>query len=162
MPLFRNETYKIRTSVTTFNSGPLILTGTPILLIFGYFVRRLAYAFRSVSASIGQVDPQLEEASTIAGASWWRTLRTVTLPLIAPGMLAGAILVFATLISELSVTIMLFSGTTKTVSIAIYEYLTSHRIAPASAMGSVVILITLVLVFAASKLLGKSMADLFR
>ncbi len=148
--------------LTTFNSGPLILTGTPILLIFGYFVRRLAYAFRSVSASIGQVDPQLEEASTIAGASWWRTLRRVTLPLIAPGMLAGAILVFATLISELSVTIMLFSGTTKTVSIAIYEYLTSHRIAPASAMGSVVILITLVLVFAASKLLGKSMADLFR
>lgn len=148
--------------LTTFNSGPLVLTGTPILLIFGYFVRRLAYAFRSVSASIGQVDPQLEEASTIAGASWWRTMRRVTLPLIAPGMLAGAILVFATLISELSVTIMLFSGTTKTVSIAIYEYLTSHRIAPASAMGSVVILITLVLVFAASKLLGKSMADLFR
>ena len=148
--------------LTTFNSGPIVLTGTAALLVFGYFVRRLAYAFRSVSASIGQVDPQLEEASTICGARWARTIRTVTLPLIAPGMLAGGILVFSTLIGELSVTIMLFSGTTKTVSIAIFEYLTSHRIAPASAMGSIVILITLVLVFAASKLLGKSMADLFR
>ena len=148
--------------LTTFNSGPVVLTGTAVLLIFGYFVRRLAYAFRSVSASIGQVDPMLEEASTICGAGWGRTVRKVTLPLIAPGMLAGAILVFSTLIGELSVTIMLFSGKTKTVSIAIYEYLTSHRIAPASAMGSIVILITLLLVFLASRLLGKSMADLFR
>ncbi|HRP46617.1 MAG TPA: hypothetical protein PLT07_03630, partial [Trueperaceae bacterium] len=61
--------------LTTFNSGPIVLTGTAILLVFGYFVRRLAYAFRSVSASIGQVDPQLEEASTICGASWGFTMR---------------------------------------------------------------------------------------
>jgi iron(III) transport system permease protein len=148
--------------LTTFNSGPVILTGTALILVFGYFVRRLAYAFRSVSASIGQVDPHLEEASTICGAGWARTMRKVTMPLIAPGMLAGAILVFSTLIGELSVTIMLFSGRTKTVSIAIYEYLTSHRIAPASAMGAIVILITLILVFVASRLSGKSMADLFR
>lgn len=148
--------------LTTFNSGPIVLTGTALLLVFGYFVRRLAYAFRSVSASIGQVDPQLEEASTICGASWGRTMRKVTLPLIAPGMLAGAILVFSTLIGELSVTIMLFSGKTKTVSIAIFEYLTSHRIAPASAMGTVVIVITLLLVFVASRLMGKSMAEMFR
>lgn len=148
--------------LTTFNSGPIVLTGTAILLVFGYFVRRLAYAFRSVSASIGQVDPQLEEASTICGATWARTMRRVTLPLIAPGMLAGAILVFSTLIGELSITIMLFSGKTKTVSIAIFEYLTSHRIAPASAMGTVVIVITLALVFIASRLMGKSMAEMFR
>jgi len=148
--------------LTTFNSGPIVLTGTAVLLVFGYFVRRLAYAFRSVSASIGQVDPQLEEASTICGATWGRTMRRVTLPLIAPGMLAGGILVFSTLIGELSVTIMLFSGKTKTVSIAIFEYLTSHRIAPASAMGTVVIVITLLLVFLASRLLGKSMAEMFR
>ncbi len=148
--------------LTTFNSGPIVLTGTSALLVFGYFVRRLAYAFRSVSASIGQVDPQLEEASIICGASWGGTMRKVTLPLIAPGMLAGAILVFSTLIGELSVTIMLFSGKTKTVSIAIFEYLTSHRIAPASAMGTVVIVITLLLVLLASRLTGKSMADMFK
>ena len=148
--------------LTTFNSGPFAMTGTAIILVFAYFVRRLAYAFRSISASIGQVDTHLEEASIICGAGWARTIRTVTLPLIAPGILAGGILVFSTLIGELSVTIMLFSGQWKTVSITIYEYLTSYRTALASAMGSIVIVITLILVFVSSRLLRRSMADLFR
>jgi iron(III) transport system permease protein len=148
--------------LTTFNTGWMTMTGTAAILVFAYFVRRLAYAFRSISAAIGQVDTALEEASTICGASWGRTIRKVTVPLIAPGILAGGILVFSTLIGELSVTIMLFSGQWKTVSIAIFEYLTSYRTAPAAAMGTVVIVITLTLVFAASRLLRRSMADLFR
>lgn len=148
--------------LTTFNSGWITLTGTGIILVFAYFVRRLAYAFRSISASIGQVDPALEEASTVAGATQGGTMRKVTIPLIAPGILAGGILVFSTLIGELSVTIMLFSGKWKTVSIAIFEYLTSYRTAPAAALGSIVIAATLLLVFLASRLLRRSMADLFR
>jgi iron(III) transport system permease protein len=148
--------------LTTFNTGWLAMTGTAAILVFAYFVRRLAYAFRSISAAIGQVDTALEEASTICGASWGRTIRRITVPLIAPGILAGGILVFSTLIGELSVTIMLFSGRWKTVSIAIFEYLTSYRTAPAAAMGSIVVVITLVLVFVASRLLRRGMADLFR
>jgi iron(III) transport system permease protein len=148
--------------LTTFNTGPLAMTGTAAILVFAYFVRRLAYAFRSISAAIGQVDTALEDASMICGASWGRTIRKVTIPLIAPGILAGGILVFSTLIGELSVTIMLFSGKWKTVSIAIFEYLTSYRTAPAAALGTIVIVITLVLVFFASRLLRRSMADLFR
>jgi iron(III) transport system permease protein len=138
------------------------MTGTAAILVFAYFVRRLAYAFRSISAAIGQVDTALEDASTVCGASWGRTIRKVTVPLIAPGILAGGILVFSTLIGELSVTIMLFSGKWKTVSIAIFEYLTSYRTAPAAAMGTIVIVITLTLVFTASRLLRRGMADLFR
>lgn len=148
--------------LTTFNTGWLAMTGTAAILVFAYFVRRLAYAFRSISAAIGQVDTALEEASTICGATWGRTIRRITVPLIAPGILAGGILVFSTLIGELSVTIMLFSGRWKTVSITIFEYLTSYRTAPAAAMGSIVIVITLVLVFVASRLLRRGMADLFR
>jgi iron(III) transport system permease protein len=148
--------------LTTFNTGPLAMTGTAAILVLAYFVRRLAYAFRSISAAIGQVDTALEDASTICGASWGRTIRKVTIPLIAPGILAGGILVFSTLIGELSVTIMLFSGAWKTVSIAIFEYLTSYRTAPAAALGTIVIVITLSLVFTASRLLRRGMADLFR
>lgn len=148
--------------LTTFNSGPIILTGTGTIIILAYFVRRIAYIFRSVSAAVVQLDDKIEEASTICGASWGRTMRKVTVPLIAPGILAGAILVFATLITEISVTIIIYSASWKTIAIAIFEQLTNEDLFGAATVGSVAIAVTLALVFAASRLIGKSMADLFR
>lgn len=148
--------------LTTFNSGLIVLTGTATILILAYFVRRIAYMFRAVSAAIEQVDEKLEEASTVCGATWAYTMRKITIPLVAPGILAGGILVFTTLITEISITVMLFSARWKTISITIFEYLTSDEIQQASAVGTIAILLTLVLVFGTSKLIGKSMADLFR
>ena len=58
--------------------------------------------------------------------------------------------------------IMLYSARWKTISITIFEFLTSDEIQEASAVGSIAILLSLALVFGASKLIGKSMADLFR
>ena len=148
--------------LTTFNTGLIVLTGTASILILAYFIRRIAYIFRSVVAAIGQVDSKIEEASAICGATWGRTMRKVTVPLIAPGILAGGILVFSTLITEMSVTIIIYSAQWKTISIAIFEQLVDDEIFTAAAIGSVAIAMTLILVFAASKLIGKSMADLFR
>ncbi len=76
--------------------------------------------------------------------------------------IAGAIIVFATLISEMSVTILLYSAKWKTISIAIFELVIADELLEASAIGSVAIILTLALVFLASRLLGKSMAELFR
>ena len=130
--------------------------------MLAYFVRRIAYVFRTVTAAISQVDIKLEEASLVCGASWGWTMKKITIPLVAPGIVAGAILVFSTLISEMSVTIMLYSAKWKTISIAIYEYVVSDELFDASAMGSITIVVTLLLVLLSSKLLGKSMAEMFR
>ena len=148
--------------LTTFNSGLLVLSGTSAILVLAYFVRRIAYVFRTVTAAISQVDIKLEEASLVCGASWGWTMKKITIPLVAPGIVAGAILVFSTLISEMSVTIMLYSAKWKTISIAIYEYVVSDELFDASAMGSITIVVTLLLVLLSSKLLGKSMAEMFR
>ena len=148
--------------LTTFNSGLIVLTGTGTIIILAYFIRRIAYIFRSVTASVTQVDEKIEEASTICGATWGRTMRKVTVPLIAPGIMAGGILVFSTLITEISVTIIIFSARWKTISIAIFEFLTSDDVLEATTIGSIAIMITLLLVFTASKLIGKNMADMFR
>ncbi len=148
--------------LTTFNDGIIVLSGTATILILAYFVRRIAYTFRFVIAAMSQLDSKLEEASTICGATWAMTMRRVTVPLIAPGIVAGAIIVFATLVSEMSVTILLFSAKWKTISIAIFELVIADELLEASALGSVTIIFTLALVFLASRLLGKSMADLFR
>ena len=93
---------------------------------------------------------------------WGRTMRKVTVPLVAPGILAGGILVFSTLITELSVTIFLYSAKWKTISVEIFDQLTNDDILAANTIGTIAILLTLALVYSASKLVGKSMADIFR
>ena len=55
-----------------------------------------------------------------------------------------------------------FSARWKTISIAIFEFLTSDDVLEATTIGSIAIMITLLLVFTASKLIGKNMADMFR
>lgn len=148
--------------LVAFNEGPLVLTGTAAILVLAYFTRRVAFVFRAVSAAVLQLDNRLEEASAICGASWATTMRRVVLPLIAPALLAGGILVFATLIGEISVTVLLYSARWKTLTISIYEYLLGNDIAKASALGTVTIMLTFALVAAASRLAGRNMADLFR
>jgi iron(III) transport system permease protein len=124
--------------------------------------RRIAFVFRTVSASLTQIDPRIEEASTLCGAGAAHTLRRVTVPLVAPGILAGAIIVLVTLISEMSVTILLYSARWKTVAIAIYERLVDDDMPAAAAVGTITIVFTLVLVYLAGKAAGRTMADMFR
>ena len=148
--------------LTAFNSGPLVLTGTAIIIVLAYFTRRVAFIFRSAATTIAQIDPRLEDASTICGASWSATMRRVLVPLAAPAILAGAILVFSTLISEISATVLLYSARWKTISISIYELVLGDLLAEASAIGTITTVMTLLLVLAASRLAGRNMADLYR
>src|SRR5690606_38747723 len=145
-----------------FNSGPLAMTGTAAILIIAYFVRRIAYVFRTVSASISQLDPRIEEASAICGANWGRTMRRITVPLVAPGVMAGAIIVFADLVSEMGVTVFLYSARWKIIAIAIFERLAGDEMPEAAAISSITIVLVLSLVFGASKLVGKNMSEMFR
>jgi iron(III) transport system permease protein len=148
--------------LVTFNSGWLVLSGTALIMVLAYVVHRLAYIFRAVCAAIGQVDTRIDEASTVCGARWLTTMRRVTLPLIAPGIVAGGVLVFSTLIMDLSITILLYSPEWKTLAIVMFDQLSNNKIGYASASGSLAILVATTLVFLASRLAGRSMAEMFR
>ncbi|EPX86934.1 molybdate ABC transporter permease subunit [Salipiger mucosus] len=81
---------------------------------------------RAIRLSIEAVDPGLEEAAATLGASRLRVFATVTLPLILPGILAGAILAFAKAMGEFGATITFVSnipGQTQTLPSAIYAFL---------------------------------------
>lgn len=81
---------------------------------------------RAVRQAIEAVDPKLEEAASTLGASPWRVWLTVTLPLIAPGVLAGATLGFAKAFGEFGATITFVAsipGETRTLPSAIYAFL---------------------------------------
>ena len=81
---------------------PFVLYGTIWILFVAYMTRYLPLGVRSVSASLKQIHPELEECSLAAGASWFTTFRRVTLPLLKPGIAAGWALLFVAFTRELS------------------------------------------------------------
>jgi iron(III) transport system permease protein len=96
--------------ILAFNREPLLLTGTWIILVLAYFIRRLPYAVKMSEAALYQVHPALEDAAMSVGASALRAFRDITVRLIAPAIISGAIIVFLAVITELSSTIMLYSA----------------------------------------------------
>ncbi|CAN5794027.1 iron ABC transporter permease [soil metagenome] len=145
-----------------FSAGPLVMTGTGLILVVAYFVRRMPYNFRAGTSSLQALDKSMEEASSVCGATWGQTSSRVTLPLIMPGVIAGAVLTFISLIGELSATIILFSGRWKTISVSIYEYLISHQTGPAFALGTLLIFLVFAAVFLVNRFLGVAITTLFR
>ena len=98
-----------------FNKEPVILTGTAVIMIIAFVVRKLPYTVRSGSAFLQQMDPSVEEASISLGVSPMQTFVKVTARLMAPGVLSGAILSWITCINELSSSVMLYGGKTSTI-----------------------------------------------
>jgi iron(III) transport system permease protein len=100
---------------------PVPIYGTIWILLAAYTARFIPLATRSANATFRQIDPSLEEAGRITGASWWLTIRRILLPLSRPGLLVAFLLVFIPAFSELSATILLYTGGTETIAIAIYR-----------------------------------------
>jgi iron(III) transport system permease protein len=100
---------------------PLVLYGTIWILFIAYMTRYLPVGVRSVSASLTQIHPELEESSLASGASWLQTFRYVTLPLLKPGIAAGWALLFVAFTRELSASILLYSPRLEVLSVVIYD-----------------------------------------
>jgi iron(III) transport system permease protein len=90
-----------------FYGESLTLIGTPYIIVAAYAVRSLPASVRAGVASLQQIDPSIEEASTILGGDAQYTFRTVTLPLILPAFFAGLVFAFARHMTSLSAVIFL-------------------------------------------------------
>lgn len=128
--------------ITAFNQPPIWITGTAAIIVMAYFIRRLPYMVRAAAAFVYQIDRSVEEASINLGAPPARTFRRIMLPLMAPGILAGAVLSWVEVINELSATVVLYTGATSTMPIAIYSQVVAGSYGPAAAVASLLILAT--------------------
>ncbi len=129
--------------IVAFNKPPLILTGTAAIMIIAFVIRKLPYTVRSGSAFLQQMDPSVEEASINLGVSPMKTFFKVTARLMAPGILSGAILSWITCINELSSSVMLYSGQTSTISVAIYTEVVRNSYGNAAALASILTISTI-------------------
>ena len=140
--------------IIAFNRKPIVLVGTSAIMIISYVIRKLPYTVRSGTAFLYQMDPFVEEASINLGVSPLKTFFTVTARMMLPGVMSGAVLSWITCINELSSSIMLYSGKTSTIAIAIYQEVTHMNDGPASALATILTvttIISLLVVFRATK-----------
>ena len=98
---------------------------------------------RSSVAILQQIPLYVEEAALSLGSSKPKAFFTVTLPMMSSGVLSGAILSWVTLISELSTAILLYTGKTQTLTVAIYTQIVRGNYGIASAMATVLTVMTL-------------------
>ena len=92
--------------ILAFNQKPVVLTGTVLILVVSYTIRKLPFTLRSSIATLYQIDPAIEEASISLGVPPMKTFAKTTAILMLPGMLSGAVLSFIATINELSSTII--------------------------------------------------------
>jgi putative spermidine/putrescine transport system permease protein len=114
----------------------------------------LPYTVRTISANMHGLNAHTEEAAVNLGASRWTTFRRVVLPQIKPGIVGGMIFVFATVLEDVSVVVFLTSYKTSTLSIAAMGYLRNKDDPTIAAMATMLIALTIGLVFLIQRLIG--------
>ena len=138
-----------------FNGPPFMLGGTVLIIVISLSIRRMPYTIRSSTAIIGQISPSVEEASISLGASQLKTFLRVTIPMMLPGVLSGAIMSWITLISELSSSVILYTSKTMTLTVAIYSEVIRSNFGNAAAYSTILTLTSIVSLLLFFKLSGR-------
>ena len=133
---------------------PLPIYGTLWLLLIAYLTVFLPLGLRTISGVILQVDRTLEESAQMCGAGWGYRMRTVTLPLLRPGLVAAWLLLFIASVRELGASILLMGPKAKVITPAIVEswFSTSTELTAAMALlQTLAVAVALILLFTVAR-----------
>lgn len=139
----------------TYNTGPVVLTGTWMILVLAYFIRKTPFSIKTTSSLLHQIDASVEEASINLGVPPLMSFVKVVVPVMLPGIVAGAIIMWVTTLAELSSTIVLYYGPWATMTVQVFQYIGSGDFGPASAYGAILIVSVIVPLFILTKFLGR-------
>ncbi len=130
--------------LASFNDGFLALTGTSTIIVLAYVIRRMPFGMRNGQAILHNIPNSIEEASISLGSPPLRTFLRVVLPMMLPAVASAAILTWTTTVSELSASLLVYSGGRETLPIQIFRLIDSGLMAYASAYGLVLVAVILV------------------
>jgi putative spermidine/putrescine transport system permease protein len=128
------------------------LVGTYLGLVLAHTVLALPFVIVTVSATLQSFDSNLVRAALSLGSSPTRAFRTVTLPIIAPGVIAGALFAFVTSFDEVVVALFLASPQQRTLPRQIFSGV-SENITPAITAAAVILLVVSIVLMAVVELL---------
>ena len=140
--------------IVAFNSGAILLTGSMWIIIISFIIRKLPYTMRSSVGILYQIDNSVEEASISLGVPPMRTFFKTTVHLMLPGVLSGAVLSFVSVINTLSATLLLYTGKTVTIPVAIFNCVNNDAYGQASALSTILTLTTVLCLILFNKISG--------
>lgn len=100
---------------------PWPVYGTMWVIILGFLGRYTSYAVRSISGSLVQIHPELEESARVCGYNWGQTVTRITLPLIRPAVVSGWVMLYSIFMTELSIVLPLYTADTRTLSVLSFD-----------------------------------------
>jgi putative spermidine/putrescine transport system permease protein len=129
------------------------LVGTTLGFVLAHTMLAIPFVIIAVSASLEVFDVRLETAAASLGANRFTAFRTITLPLIAPGILSGLLFAFVTSFDEIIVALFITSPYLKTLPVQIFTSITRDADPTVAAVGTIIFLAT-TLVIAAGLIIG--------
>lgn len=143
--------------VFAFNTGPWLMTATGTIIILALVFRNMPVAIRAAVAGLSQIDPSLEEASTMLRARSFTTIRRVLFPLLINTLVTGLIFAFVSAMTAVSQVIFLVSPGNQLATVLMLSWIEQGNLGRGAAMGTVLIvtmLFTILVVLTIAQRLG--------
>jgi iron(III) transport system permease protein len=140
---------------------PIGIYGTLWLLALAYFTVMLPLGVRTLAGVVLQIDKSLEECARVCGASWTYQMRTVTLPLLKPGILAAWLLIFMACVRELGASAFLMGPNAKVIAPSIVNAFATSGTELTAAMALIqtfTVIVALVILFRVARGMTKELA----
>jgi iron(III) transport system permease protein len=131
---------------------PIPIYGTIWVLLLAYITKFMPYGIRSASATMIQINKELEEASLASGGTWFQTFRKIILPLLMPGFVAGWIYISIISLRELSTSILLYSYNSTVLSIMAFDLWEGGQYTYVCALGVLMVLLLVMMAYVARRL----------
>ncbi len=137
-----------------YTRPPFVLYGTLWILLIAFLTIALPSAYQQLQSAIRVVNPDLEEASRILGATRFGTLWRITAPLLRTSVIATWCFIFIGVIRELSAAIILFTADTKVISVLIYDLNESGDLGAIAVLGIIMLIVTFAVVVLINRIPG--------
>jgi iron(III) transport system permease protein len=138
-----------------YTTPPLSLAGTATIVILAFTTRLLPIAYQNAAAGISSIHPEMEEAVRILGGSRATAIRRVVAPLLKRSLVGAWILVFIPACQELSTAIFLTGPNTRVMSMVMLDFSEEGRLEQLSALGGVLLIITIAIVVLGFRIVGR-------
>lgn len=132
------------------------LYGSFWILVLAGVAASVPYAFQTAKSSLGQVSGELEEAAVVAGAGTARRIGRILLPLSLRGVVGGAMLVFVTVVRDLSLVVLLVTPATPLLAVETFRYASEGFTQHANAITLIIAVVSVTATILARKLQGGS------